>query len=218
MRYCIKNICKNRERSLQHFSKKASICLGLYGPVYTRHASSMHLITLFSRTPRKKREVSWNYYYFERNATTNNCTCARTHTKYLITAGVRGRVRNFLLQIPLTLRENSGNVSGKFLQRNNGRSRDIVAESRPRAGSVFQKRKKEIKRRKKERGRGERYIWFFATLAIRLIMRGTRCVSPIHVPINTKVLSGLYSVSDDKNGKIYSTQLCAINSNKAREM
>lgn len=53
-------------------------------------------------------------------------TCARTHTKYLITAGVRDRVRNFLLRIPLTLRENSGNVSGKFFQRNNCRSRDIA--------------------------------------------------------------------------------------------
>lgn len=140
---------KTENGACKHFSKKASICLGLYGPA--RHASSVHLITLFSRTPRKKREVSWNYYYFERNATTNNCTWARTHTKYLITAGVRGRVRNFLLQIPLTLRENSGNISGKFLQRNNCRSRDIAAESRPRAGSMLRKRKKGTKGKKESR-------------------------------------------------------------------
>lgn len=185
MRYYVKNICKNRERSLQHFSKKASICLGLYGSVYTRHASSVHLITLFSRIPRKKREVSWNYYYFERNAATNNCTCART--EYLITAGVRGHVRNFLLQIPLTLRENSGNVSGKFLQRNNCRSRDIAEESRPRAGSEGE-RKTDGGRREREREICKREIYIiFRYTRHSTVMRGTHCVRSI----NTKVLSKL---------------------------
>jgi len=155
--------------------------------VYTQHASSVHLITLFSHTLRKKREVSWNYYYFERNATTNNCTCARTHTKYLITAGVRGRVRNFLLQIPLTLRENSGNVSGKFLQRNNCRSRDIAAESRPRAGSVLWKEKKKMKKKRKKKRRRLYIIFRYARHST--IMRDIHCESSIHVLINTKVLS-----------------------------
>jgi len=92
MRYSINNICKNENAELTFLKKPPFILVFMGPPVYTWHANSAHLIILFSRTPRKKREVSWNYYYFERNATTNNCTCARTHTKYLITAGVRGRV------------------------------------------------------------------------------------------------------------------------------
>lgn len=167
----------------------------------------MHLITLFSRTPRKKQEVSWNYYYFERNATTNNCTWARTHTKYLITAGVRGCVRNFLLQIPLTLRENSGNVSGKFLQRNNCRSRDIAAESRPRAGSVLWKRKKKAGRKKRKRERKGGYI-IFRCARHSTIMRDTYCVSSIHTPINTKALSRLYCLSTIRIEKFIA--LCCV--------
>jgi len=91
--------------------------------------------------------------------------------------------RNFLLQIPLTLRENSGNVSGKFLQRNNCRSRDIVAESRPRAGSMLRKRKKRKRKRERET---KKYILFFAKLATIILK---------------------YSVLNDNNGKIYNTRL-----------
>jgi len=96
----------------------------------------------------------------------------RTHTKYLTTAGVRGRVRNFLLRIPLTSRENSGNVSGKFFQRNNCRSRDIAGESRPRAGNMLRERTEQ------ERKRTKAYI-IFHYARHPTIMHSVRCMGSI---------------------------------------
>lgn len=87
-------------------------------------------------------------------------TTARARTQnILLVAGVGGHVRNFPLQIPLTLHENSGNVSGKFFQRNNCHSRDIAGESRPRAGSMLPRENTE-KERGRERKKGENTYYF----------------------------------------------------------
>lgn len=160
--------------------------------------SVVHLIALFSCTWQKK--VLWNYY-FGKEATANNCNmCARIRN-ILLRQVCEAAFGNFPLRIPLTLRENSGNVSGKFFQRNNCRSCNIAGESRPRAGNVLSG-----ETGKEGRGRRTKTYIIFRYARYPTIMHGVRCMGSI--TYHNKYESAFYAImyippSNDRRGKIY---------------